>query len=241
MVTRSNRNHQELRRQFPQAEILCFDELETIAEGVLILAVKPQDFGKMMESARVQIDGNVLVLSIMAGITLSEIQRKLRHKRVVRAMPNAPSLVGAGVTGYFPSAEIDVRDLLQIERLLSCTGISMVLDNEAQLDSVTALSGSGPAYFYYIVDAMIQAGKTMGLDENVAKQFVKQTMLGAYYLIQNSEKDLSDLISDVASRGGTTEAALRHFEQQHLAKILSDGILAAEARSKELSAVTVLP
>lgn len=124
---------------------------------------------------------------------------------------------------------------MQIERFLNATGRSVYLEDENLLDGVTALSGSGPAYFYYIVDAMIKAGTEMGIDENLAKLFVKQTMLGAYHLINNSEKSLEELIRDVASRGGTTEAALKTFEENHLKETLRKGILAAENRSKELS------
>ena len=124
---------------------------------------------------------------------------------------------------------------MQIERFLNSTGRSVYLEDENLLDGVTALSGSGPAYFYYIVDAMIKAGTEMGIDENLAKLFVKQTMLGAYHLINNSEKSLEELIKDVASKGGTTEAALKTFEENHLKETLRKGILAAENRSKELS------
>ena len=150
-------------------------------------------------------------------------------------MPNAPTLLGMGITGYTAAEGISFNQLIQIERLMNSTGRSVYLENEDLLNGVTALSGSGPAYFYYIVDAMIKAGTEMGIDENLSKLFVKQTMLGAYHLINNSEKSLEELIKDVASKGGTTEAALKVFNDEHLKETLKKGIIAAEKRSQELN------
>ncbi len=140
-----------------------------------------------------------------------------------------------GITGYTAAEGISFTQIIQIERLLNTTGRSVYLENEELLDGVTALSGSGPAYFYYIIDAMIKAGVEMGIDENLSSLLVKQTMLGAYHLINNSEKSLEELIKDVASKGGTTEAALKTFENHHLKNIINKGILAAENRAKELN------
>ena len=150
-------------------------------------------------------------------------------------MPNSPTLLGMGITGYTAADGISFNDLMNIDKLLNSTGRSVYLEDENLLDGVTALSGSGPAYFYYIVDAMIKAGTEMGIDENLSKLFVKQTMLGAYHLINNSEKNLGELIKDVASKGGTTEAALKTFDENELKTTLKKGILAAENRSRELS------
>jgi pyrroline-5-carboxylate reductase len=150
-------------------------------------------------------------------------------------MPNSPTLLGMGITGYTAAEGISFTQLISIERLLNSTGRSVYLEEEELLDGVTALSGSGPAYFYYIIDAMIKAGIEMGIEENLSKLFVKQTMLGAYHLINNSEKNLEELINDVASKGGTTEAALKTFEDSSLKEILKQGILNAEKRAKELN------
>ena len=171
-----------------------------------------------------------MVLSIMAGITIEKIQNLLNHRLVVRAMPNSPTLLGMGITGYTAAEGISFSQLISIERLLNSTGRSVYLENEDLLNGVTALSGSGPAYFYYIIDAMIKAGVDMGIDENLSKLFVKQTMLGAYHLINNSEKSLEELIKDVASKGGTTEAALRTFEENSFKEILKDGIQGRKGR-----------
>jgi pyrroline-5-carboxylate reductase len=150
-------------------------------------------------------------------------------------MPNSPTLLGMGITGYTAAEGILFNQLINIERLLNSTGRSVYLEDEELLDAVTALSGSGPAYFYYIIDAMIKAGTAMGIDENLSQLFVKQTMLGAYHLINNSDKSLEELIKDVASKGGTTEAALKTFDDNELKVILQKGILAAENRARELN------
>jgi pyrroline-5-carboxylate reductase len=212
LVTRKKEKVNKISRNFPGSKVSVFSDLKTIEADLVIIAVKPQDFQFVAENISFQFKENQMVLSIMAGIKIEKIQKFLNHKKVVRAMPNSPTLLGMGITGYTAAEGISFPDLMQIERFLNSTGRSVYLEDENLLDGVTALSGSGPAYFYYIVDAMIKAGTEMGIEENLAKLFVKQTMLGAYHLINNSEKSLEELIEDVASKGGTTEAALKVFE-----------------------------
>lgn len=202
---------------------------------LIILSVKPQDFLAMKEELSTFIQPQQVVLSIMAGIPMSKIQETLNHKLVVRAMPNTPAMLGMGITGFTASAEVDAPKLRKVENLINATGRSVYLEDESMIDAVTALSGSGPAYFYYLVKHMVEAGKKMGFDEGMASLLVKQTMLGSYHLINNAEKSLDDLIKAVASKGGTTEAALRTFEENSLPQGLINGILAAEQRAKELS------
>ena len=235
LVTRKKEKVNKISRNFPGSKVSVFSDLKTIEADLVIIAVKPQDFQFVAENISFQFKENQMVLSIMAGIKIEKIQKFLNHKKVVRAMPNSPTLLGMGITGYTAAEGISFPDLMQIERFLNSTGRSVYLEDENLLDGVTALSGSGPAYFYYIVDAMIKAGTEMGIEENLAKLFVKQTMLGAYHLINNSEKSLEELIEDVASKGGTTEAALKIFDENELKETLRKGILAAEKRSKELS------
>lgn len=235
LITRSRQNKEKITEMFPQSEVLSFNEIETLAADLIILSVKPQDFLFVAENLPFSLPENALILSIMAGISIEKIQNHLKHPLVVRAMPNAPTLLGMGITGYTAAAGISFNQMIQVERLMNATGRSVYLEKEELLDAVTALSGSGPAYFYYIVDAMIKAGTEMGIDENLSRLFVQQTMLGAYHLINNSEKSLEDLIRDVASKGGTTEAALKTFEENHLTAILQKGIRAAENRAKELN------
>lgn len=235
LITRKKSNIPRLTEEFPGSKISVFYEDVIIDSDLVIIAVKPQDFQLLMENFSFQCKEDQMILSIMAGIKIKQIQKFINHKKVVRAMPNSPTLLGMGITGYSVAEGISFNELMSIERLLNATGRSIYLEDEDLLDSVTALSGSGPAYFYYIVDAMIKAGVEMGIDENLSKLFVKQTMLGAYHLINNSEKNLEQLIEDVASKGGTTEAALQVFERNQLNETIQKAILAAERRSKELS------
>jgi len=215
LITRNENKKEKIRTLFPESEISSFDEITTLEADLIIIAVKPQDFAFVAENLTFKIPEKSLVLSIMAGISIEKIQNYLNHKFVVRAMPNSPTLLGMGITGYTAAEGISFSELMNIERLLNSTGRSVYLEDEKLLDGVTALSGSGPAYFYYIIDAMIKAGTEMGID--------------------NSDKSLEELIKDVASKGGTTEAALKTFEENQLKSILQKGILAAENRAKELN------
>lgn len=235
LITRNQSKLTKITEDFPHSRISIFDDIKELDADLIILAVKPQDFQNVAENFGFTLKENQMVLSIMAGIKIAKIQKLLQHPLVVRAMPNSPTLLGMGITGYTAAEGISFSQLINIERLLNSTGRSVYLENEDLLDGVTALSGSGPAYFYYIVDAMIKAGVEMGIDENLSKLFVKQTMLGAFHLINNSEKNLEELIKDVASKGGTTEAALKIFEKNSLKEILKEGILNAEKRAKELN------
>lgn len=235
LITRRKENIQQLEQQFPGSKVSDFLGVSTVDADLIIVAVKPQDFQFVAENLKFRLNESQMILSIMAGIKIEKIQHLFNHKKVVRAMPNSPTLLGMGITGYTAAKGISFVDLMQIERFLNSTGRSVYLENENLLDGVTALSGSGPAYFYYIVDAMIKAGTEMGIEKNLAELFVKQTMLGAYHLMNTSDKSLEELIKDVASKGGTTEAALQTFEENRLKDSLKKGILAAETRSKDLS------
>ena len=202
---------------------------------IVILSVKPQDFASVQAGLRAFLQPQQVVLSIMAGIPIATIQERLNHQLVIRAMPNTPAMIGMGITGFSAAKELSFAQLLKVDNLINATGRSVFLEDETMLDAVTALSGSGPAYFYYLVKAMVEAGKQMGFEESMATLLVKQTMLGSFHLINNADKSLDELIKAVASKGGTTEAALGQFEIGNLAQTLQNGILAAEQRAKELS------
>jgi pyrroline-5-carboxylate reductase len=202
---------------------------------VVFVAVKPQDFSKVADGLRAVLQPGQVVVSIMAGIPIARLQRELGHRQVLRAMPNTPALLGMGITGFSASPEVERSRLHQVENLLNATGRSIFLEDESLLDAVTAVSGSGPAYFYYIVQAMMRAGQELGFSESVAGLLVKQTMLGAYHLLNTSDKTPDELIAAVASKGGTTEAALREFRAGGLAETLTAGIKAAQHRATELA------
>jgi pyrroline-5-carboxylate reductase len=171
----------------------------------------------------------------MAGITLQRMRESLRHVTVVRAMPNAPAQIGMGITAYATGAELTMRQTLMVEQLLNCTGRAMHLADEALLDPVTALSGSGPAYFFEIVRVMVETGVQLGLEPHVASALVKQTMLGSFHLMEHADRTPEELIKAVMSKGGTTEAAFTVFAQQGLADTLQRAITGASDRATELS------
>ena len=202
---------------------------------LVILSVKPQDFTTVGNNLKEYLSSEQVVLSIMAGINTERIRATLNHARVVRAMPNTPAMLGMGITAYTATPEVENTQLRKVENLINATGRSVYLENEDMLDAVTALSGSGPAYFFYLVKAMVEAGKKMGFDDAVSTLLVKQTMLGSYHLINNAEKTLDELIQAVTSKGGTTEAALRRFEEGAIDQNLQEGIFTARDRSQELA------
>jgi pyrroline-5-carboxylate reductase len=150
-------------------------------------------------------------------------------------MPNSPVEIGMGITGFCAGSGADTDAILKAEKLLGTTGRTVYLYKEELLDAVTALSGSGPAYFFYFVKCMIEAGKQMGLEESMAAILVKQTMLGSFQLINNANKNLDQLIATVASKGGTTEAALETFRKNQFEETIIEALKNAEQRAKALS------
>jgi pyrroline-5-carboxylate reductase len=208
---------------------------ELLKYNIIICAVKPQDFKNMASVLKNHVHEDQLIISIMAGITIQNIQQLLSHKKVVRAMPNTPAQLGFGITAFTGAADVSVEDFSIVNTLLETTGKSILMKNEDMIDAVTALSGSGPAYFYYIVKHMIEAGKQMGVEEPVAALLVKQTMLGAFQIMNDSKLSLDEMIKMVASKGGTTEAALNTFEDKEVGTHIIDALRAAEKRAKELS------
>jgi len=214
--------------------------VDTISEklgevDLIILSVKPQDFPSVASEAQKFIKPKQLVLSIMAGIPIAKIQDNLQHPFIIRAMPNTPALLGMGMTAFAAAPEVGLSDIRKVENLINSTGRAVFLEQEDLIDAVTALSGSGPAYYFYIVKQMIDAGIAMGFDPAMASLLVKQTMLGSYHLMQTSDKTLDELIQAVASKGGTTEAALKTFATKGVDEGLKDGIFAAQKRAKELA------
>lgn len=207
-----------------------------VAESdLVIVAVKPQDFAGVAADLAAVLRPEQVVLSIMAGITIQRLCEALEHATVVRAMPNSPAQIGMGITAYATGAELTMRQTLMVEQLLNSTGRAMHLEHEEHLDPVTALSGSGPAYFFHIVKTMIEAGVSLGLEPHMASALVKQTMLGSCHLMEHADRTPDELIKAVMSKGGTTEAAFKVFNTDDLGAILAKGIRAASARATELS------
>jgi len=214
--------------------------VDTISEKIssvdlVILSVKPQDYASVSGELATLLQPNQIVLSIMAGIPISKLQATLHHDLIVRAMPNTPALLGMGMTAFAAGSAVGLSDIRKVENLINSTGRAVFLEDEALIDAVTGLSGSGPAYFFYLIKSMIDAGTAMGFDSAMSALLVKQTMLGSYHLMQTSDKSLDELIQAVASKGGTTEAALRTFTENNVGEGLQKGIFAARDRAVELA------
>lgn len=235
LLVARNRQHQRKLEEMKLGKV-CAGIDESISEyGVIILSVKPQDFSGVVDQLRSVLHPHNVVLSVMAGITIATIEKSLQHSCIVRAMPNTPAQLGMGVTAFTASGKVNFHQISIIENLLSTTGRTLFIEDENLLDAVTALSGSGPAYFFYICQCMIEAGMQMGLEESVANLLVKQTMQGSFHLLNQSPKSLQELIEAVASKGGTTEAAFRRFERGKFGPTLISAILEAQKRARQLS------
>ncbi len=215
--------------------VTVVNDPEIAESDIIIIAVKPQDFDALAAELKLVVQAAKCIISIMAGVKIKRIEEALYNSFIIRAMPNSPAELGMGMTAFTAGKALPIELIRKAENLLGTTGRSVFLENEDLLDAVTALSGSGPAYFFYIVKHMIDAGKKMGFDDAVAAMFVKQTMLGAFHLINNADKSLDELIKAVASKGGTTEAALSVFEDAHVGENIQKGIVKARDRSIELS------
>jgi pyrroline-5-carboxylate reductase len=214
--------------------ILSAVSQEITSCDLIVLAVKPQDFSSLASELKKHMHSGQTVLSIMAGIPISKINDLLFVSKVVRCMPNTPAQLGVGIAGYFCQG-LSREEATFVKTLLECTGKAVELGEEKLLDSVTAISGSGPAYFYYFLQAMVAAGTQLGLTKEMAKELACETMLGAYHLATDSQVEFDELIKAVASKGGTTEAALRIFETEHVASSIEKGIRNAKLRAEELS------
>jgi pyrroline-5-carboxylate reductase len=177
-----------------------------------------------------------IILSIAAGIRIHFIKQHLSQGvSVIRCMPNTPALVLEGMSALYASKEVSPEARSLAETVVNAVGTSLWLDNEDQMDAVTALSGSGPAYFYYIMEALIQAGISLGLKEQQAGQLCLQTAKGAAQMAIQSKQSLSELRRRVTSPGGTTAAAIEIMQHNRMDSILTQALLAAHARSAELA------
>jgi pyrroline-5-carboxylate reductase len=204
--------------------------------GTLLIAVKPQDIDKLLGEVAAVIESRHLVVSVAAGITTGHIERALPDGvAVVRCMPNTPALVDQAMTAVAAGAHADDEHLAVAESLLAAVG-RVVRVPETQLDAVTALSGSGPAYFFYLVEAMIDAGILLGLPRTLAAELIVQTAVGAATMLRDSGEHPVQLREAVTSPGGTTIAAIRELEVHGVRAALLAAIEAAAKRSRELGA-----
>ncbi len=204
---------------------------------ILVLSVKPQNMTEALESIAIVLKKDLLVISIAAGIKVANIADALGDVAIIRVMPNTPALIGEGASALF--ANDKAKPMLdKAKSIFSAVGEAVVVDSEDLIDTVTAASGSGPAYYFLLMEEMIKAACELGLPREVAKNLVLQTAKGAGLLAVEAERggeSLAELRQKVTSPGGTTEAAMKVFSANNFSQLITDALTAARDRSRELS------
>lgn len=213
---------------------LASAEMLDDAGDLLLLAVKPQQMKEAVAPLATKL-GKAVVVSIAAGLDLATLSRFLGgHRKIVRCMPNTPALIGAGITGLCPLAEVTIDERAAADRVLSAVGTTLWVADESKMDGVTALSGSGPAYVFLFIEAMQQAAADLGFSAEQGRQLAIETVQGAAALAAQSSEPAAVLRERVTSKGGTTEAALNKMAEAGVKAGIIAGIKAAEARGQEL-------
>jgi len=201
---------------------------------LIILAVKPQDTPALFARIKPHIDPQQVFLSIMAGVKIEYISQALGVTKVIRAMPNLPAQIGMGMTAFTSSDEVTRIELVMVQNLLNTTGKTIYVEKESAIDAATAISGSGPAYVFYFMDAMIKAARSMGFSNSESELLISQTFKGAVDLYNKNNLSCEEWISRVASKGGTTEAALKSYVNNKVHEDIKEGAQAALDRAIEL-------
>ena len=206
----------------------------TAQSDVVLLATKPQDLKAALGPLGGKVDDK-LVISIAAGVRVDALSRWLQgHRKLVRCMPNTPALIGAGIAALYALPEVSAEERGKAETILRAVGEAVWVDDERLLDPVTAVSGSGPAYVFWFIEQLGLSGEKLGLPRDVALRLAMQTVLGAAKLAAQSDKPPAELRKQVTSKGGTTEAALKVFEQEKLAERMLKALEAASRRGAAL-------
>ena len=201
---------------------------------VVILSVKPQRLDRVLSSLRNQIPPSALLLSIVAGASIEQISQQLNHKIIVRAMPNTPAQIGEGITVWTTSATVSPEQVELARQILNALGQEVYMEEEYYLDMATALSGTGPAYIFLFMEAMIDAGVHLGFPRRIAEQLVTQTILGSVKYYQHRKVHPATLRNEVTSPGGTSAAAIYYLEKAGVRTAISRAVWAAYERSQEL-------
>jgi pyrroline-5-carboxylate reductase len=211
------------------------NEAAITGADAVVLAVKPQLLGEVVRGISTLEPGQLLI-SIAAGVPVAALLAWTRPGQpVVRCMPNTPALLGAGITALYANPEVDEQGIERAERILTAAGRTLWVDEEAKLDAVTAVSGSGPAYFFYLMEAMIEAGIGQGLDAETAAALTLETAYGAALMARERTHTPAELRANVTSPGGTTAAAIDTLEAAGAATIIRRALDAARDRSQELA------
>lgn len=206
------------------------------AVDVLILAVKPQIMQTVVEPLAHKIKADTLIVSVAAGVPVEKLNQWLgKEMPIIRCMPNTPALVGCGASGLFANPLVSAEQKTAVETLFNTVGITAWLDSEAAIDQVIAVSGSGPAYFFYLMELMQQTGTELGLPAELAQALTIQTALGAAQLASQSDDNPATLRNKVTSKGGTTAAAIELMQEQGMDETIRTAMQAAVTRAAELA------
>lgn len=226
-----------LHEQFPNSSVIDDNNAVANEAGTLVLAVKPQILRAVCEKLRATVQSHrPLIISIAAGPRVGDIDTWLGGGlEIVRVMPNQPALVDHGISALFANRQTDELGRIQADKVMSAVGETVWVDEESLLDAVTAVSGTGPAYFYLLIDAMIQSAVRMGIEEPVARSLAVETARGAATLAASEVESMSALIERVRSPGGTTTAAFERLDAADVHGIFDDAMEAARKRSIELA------
>jgi len=232
VVEINRENHARLQHDF------AVSVFENIADGIresgiIIFAVKPQQLREVAIQIAPLLSGQLLI-SIAAGVLATDLARWCNYQSIVRAMPNTPALIQSGMTGLYALPGVTAAQREQAQNILAAVGETLWLDDEAMMDAVTAISGSGPAYVFYFIEAMQQAAIKLGLNAGDARRLSLATFLGASKLAASSDEDVSLLRARVTSKNGTTDRALHSLASSHFAEYITEAAQAAAARSREM-------
>jgi pyrroline-5-carboxylate reductase len=237
-IKASDSNNGLLQKREAELNITTFSNNASLIEvcDIIVFAVKPQALSEVCLELRDNIKPNHLFISIVAGIRVNDINRWLGgNYSLVRTMPNTPALMQHGVTGIFPNELVNDEQKAIVTTILSSVGDCFWVNEEKLIDAITAISGSGPAYFFLLMQSMTQAGMALGLDEKIAKELSVQTAFGASLMATKSGKDPRTLRTNVTSLNGTTQAAIECFQDQNFEGIVASATRAAFDRARELS------
>ena len=237
-IKASDPNNGLLQKIETELNITTFSNNSSLIEvcDIIVFAVKPQVLSEVCLELRDNIKPNHLFISIVAGIRVNDINRWLGgNYPLVRTMPNTPALMQHGVTGLFPNELVNDEQKALVTTILSSVGDCFWVNEERLIDAITAISGSGPAYFFLLMQSMTQAGMALGLDEKTAKELSVQTGFGASLMATKSGKDPRILRTNVTSPNGTTQAAIEYFQDQNFEGIVASATRAAFDRARELS------
>jgi len=204
--------------------------------NTVLLSIKPQLFPEIRRQLVDVLNDDTLIISIMAGVSLKALEATFPKADVVRAMPNMPAAIGQGITAYVADSAIDEAVITKAEALLAASGKVIRVDTDNQINAVTAVSGSGPAYLFHLCETLANAGKAVGLSPETAAELAHETIIGASALMADSEKSPTDLREAVTSPGGTTQAALDVLmDNEGLEQLMRKAVKAAFERARELS------